>query len=227
MPAANVKATLISERTGQITGLGVCIEATSIDNDADAIRAAFATAFDILRQAVDDQIARLAAPAAPAVGADTRSAQDAPTYAPPIDPPPTPAPIADPVGADLVSAPAERPSGVPAAGLADAHPPRPAPPETPEEARDRFYARYGMAIGGNAWQAVCSFHGWNPTEKQQPKTIEHWLEIAYLTREEITKREYNARQRRAAVAAAGQEASPQPTPARKETKRTPRSRRAA
>lgn len=87
MPVANIKATLISEPSGRITGLGLCIEASNIDTDTDTIRATFVTAFDILRLAVDDQIARLAAATVPA-------SQDAPASTPPIDPLSTPTPIA-------------------------------------------------------------------------------------------------------------------------------------
>ncbi len=52
---------------------------------------------------------------------------------------------------------------------------RSAAPRTPKDAERRFYARYGELIGGNNWEAVEAFLGY---QSEPPTTVEEWIEIA-------------------------------------------------
>jgi len=52
---------------------------------------------------------------------------------------------------------------------------RSAAPRSPKDAERRFYARYGELIGGNSWEAVETFLGY---QSEPPTTVEEWIEIA-------------------------------------------------
>lgn len=52
---------------------------------------------------------------------------------------------------------------------------RSAAPRTAKDAERRFYARYGEMIGGNTWDAVETFLGY---QSEPPVTVEEWIEIA-------------------------------------------------
>ncbi|MBK9709752.1 MAG: hypothetical protein IPO81_00210 [Kouleothrix sp.] len=90
MHAATIAAKLMTDSTGQTTGLAVSIEiATNGDDDgAEGIRAAFAEGFRLLRQAIEEQIGPIAveAPAPPAPPSDAPPPTEAPAPAQPATP---------------------------------------------------------------------------------------------------------------------------------------------
>lgn len=51
----------------------------------------------------------------------------------------------------------------------------PAPPSTPAEAKQRFFARYGPIVGGQDWDAVRRYLR---TRDRKPTTIEEWYAAA-------------------------------------------------
>lgn len=66
------------------------------------------------------------------------------------------------------------------AAAQSAQEPAPAPPSTPEEAEQRFFARYSPIIGGGDWRAVQRYlHSRTP----RPTTIELWYAAAQAVRD--------------------------------------------
>lgn len=51
---------------------------------------------------------------------------------------------------------------------------RSGPPKTPEEAEQRFFARYAEMVGGATWSAVQKFLGYR---SPKPATIDEWIEV--------------------------------------------------
>jgi len=58
--------------------------------------------------------------------------------------------------------------------------PAPAPPSTPEEAEQRFFARYGPIISGQDWRAVQRYLR---SRAPRPTTIECWYATAEAVRD--------------------------------------------
>jgi hypothetical protein len=75
-----------------------------------------------------------------------------------------------------------------AAARSPTAPPRPAPPASvntppkdPAEAERRFYARYGPVVGGENWEAVRAYLGWDE-KMPAPVTVEDWIMTAEAVR---------------------------------------------
>ena len=54
------------------------------------------------------------------------------------------------------------------------------PPQTPEDAEQRFFARYGEQIGGTDWSAVKHYLN---THLPKPRTVDRWLKVAEQVRD--------------------------------------------
>ncbi|MBA3946260.1 MAG: AAA family ATPase [Herpetosiphonaceae bacterium] len=57
---------------------------------------------------------------------------------------------------------------------------RPNTPKTPEEAEQRFFARWGQVMGGTNWSVVQKFLGYR---SPRPTTIEEWIDLAAEVRD--------------------------------------------
>ena len=75
-----------------------------------------------------------------------------------------------------------------------------APPQTPEEAQARYFARYGLRIGGDTLRAVRTF--FVEPGLVEPGSIEDWVALATRTRDELKARDERMETARAAFAAA-------------------------
>ncbi|GAC1538191.1 MAG: hypothetical protein NVS4B8_03430 [Herpetosiphon sp.] len=53
-------------------------------------------------------------------------------------------------------------------------------PKTVEEAEQRFYARWGVAIGGTTWAAVQKYLGYR---SPKPQSVDEWIELAAEVRD--------------------------------------------
>jgi len=79
-------------------------------------------------------------------------------------------------------APAEPQGPTPEAGAHQGSPPAlQRPPQTPEEAEQRFYARYGETIGGTTWPKVCAYLG--QSRRPKPAGIDDWIAAAEQVRD--------------------------------------------
>lgn len=62
-------------------------------------------------------------------------------------------------------------------------------PKTPREAEQRFYHRYGPAIGGTTWADVETFLGYS---SEHPKTIDDWVQVAEEVRGRLRPPDHQA-----------------------------------
>lgn len=71
----------------------------------------------------------------------------------------------------------------PPAGYAPAQPPAPMtnPPASPEEARARFFVRYGGIVGGDSWADVRRYL--RQPRRPEPATVESWIAAAAAVRD--------------------------------------------
>ena len=83
--------------------------------------------------------------------------------------------------ANLAARTQRPPAPAPAQPPAQAQPPAPAysRPATPEEAEQRFFARYAAIVGGPSWQAVQNYLR---SRAPKPVTVEGWIEAAEAVR---------------------------------------------
>lgn len=124
----NVRTSIATDPSGQITGYGISIEAELESGAPDEIHACIAASLDMIRTAIQEQL--IAAIGHASTLAPTQPAEEA--------------------------LPAEQPAED--SGTAAAPPQRSyQPPRTPAEAEQRFYARYGEIIGGESWLDVRAY----------------------------------------------------------------------
>jgi hypothetical protein len=205
---------IATDKDGAIVGYCFRIDSQIESGSAEEAQAASLMSIDILHSAIRAQFGERAAvgtryiaseqdiapaedvPAPAAADRDAAASRNLPL--PIADMPEPPAPMSAP-----------EPALAPARGM----------PATPEEARARFFARYGMVVGAQRdydFSAVRRYL--NDGHLGQPRTVEEWLDLARVMREAIDRIEGDAADRRAAVAAAQDHARQQPVPARSETK---------
>lgn len=81
----------------------------------------------------------------------------------------------------------------PPAGYAPAQPPAPTttPPASPEEARARFFVRYGAIVGGDSWADVRRYL--RQPRRPEPATVESWIAAATAVRDRSRPRRDDAR----------------------------------
>ncbi|NNJ12099.1 hypothetical protein EKD04_017350 [Chloroflexales bacterium ZM16-3] len=106
--------------------------------------------------------------------------------------------IAGEAAARVDPQPAQADSGFPACEDAvaredaAAQPTGPEPPKTAEEAAERYFVRYGEALGGSDLAAVQAFFGEDAAPLELPTSIDAWLALATRTRAAIKARQATA-----------------------------------
>jgi hypothetical protein len=84
-------------------------------------------------------------------------------------------------------------------------PSKPAPPATVEEARQRYFARYGDALGGDTFYHVRRF--FVEPQMPEPESTEDWVKLAERTRDELRARDETLARGREALSKAEQKAA--------------------